>query len=306
MAAPAVGIMNVLVYHFVSGNAFFSGNALLLAGILIRTLLDHPSWRITGRAMVLSGAGFITLSATPLPLTVYLVWSLLTIAWLAAIEGSWFRDRWKRILIGVCAALAPLATTAIELPYHVAPSVPENSYDTLYVIGDSIAAGMRQDDEHTWPSLLRKKMPAVRVIDLAHPGATVQSALRRQASRIKKDRAVILLEIGGNDLLGNTSGSQFGEQLDALLETVSDRGRLVVMLELPLTPFANVYGRAQRRLAAKHGAVLIPKSHLADILADPGDTIDGIHLSKRGHSSMAAMLQRLLSPALATSGRSTP
>ena len=299
MATFLTATINFFVYHFVSGQAFFSGNALLPAGILLSTFTRRRLWRITGRAMLLSGAGVITISATPLSMTVYLAWGILTVVWFVAIESGRVKNRSQRIPLALCATLPLLFTTAAEVPYHVAPSVPEHSYDTVYILGDSLAAGMRGQDEHTWPSLLREKLRGVTVQDLAHPGATVHSALGRQTNGLKKNRAVVLLEIGGNDLLGDTSPARFADNLDALLETVSGPGRLVVLLELPLPPFENAYGKAQRRLAAKHGAVLIPKSYMAGILLNPENTIDGIHLSRPGHRTMASMLRKLLSPALA-------
>ena len=60
----------------------------------------------------------------------------------------------------------------------------------------------------------------------------------------------MLLEIGGNDLLGDTTPAGFESGLDNLLRVVSRPGRVVVMLELPLPPFFNEYGRAQRRVAS--------------------------------------------------------
>jgi acyl-CoA thioesterase-1 len=65
---------------------------------------------------------------------------------------------------------------------------------------------------------------------------------------------------------------------------------VVVMFELPLPPFANEYGRAQRRLAAKHRVKLIPPRMLVDVLTAEGATIDSLHLSPTGHALMAGMV----------------
>jgi acyl-CoA thioesterase-1 len=74
--------------------------------------------------------------------------------------------------------------------------------------------------------------------------------------------------------------------------------RLVVMLELPLVPFSVGYGRAQRRLAAEHGVFLIPKRIFAAVLAAPGATADGLHLSESGTRLMDERLLPILAPAL--------
>ena len=59
----------------------------------------------------------------------------------------------------------------------------------------------------------------------------------------------MLIELGGNDLLGRTDPARFGQNLDALVRLVQGTGRAVVMFELPLPPFTNAYGIEQRRVA---------------------------------------------------------
>ena len=63
--------------------------------------------------------------------------------------------------------------------------------------------------------------------------------------------------------------------------------RTVAMFELPLPPFNNRYGDAQRRIAKRHGVLLVPKRVLIGILTSEGATVDSIHLSRRGHELMA-------------------
>lgn len=62
------------------------------------------------------------------------------------------------------------------------------------------------------------------------------------------------------------------------------------MFELPLCPFQNAYGEAQRSIAAKHHALLLPKRCFAAILGMKDGTIDGLHLSQQGHDAMARMI----------------
>src|SRR5262245_48629688 len=57
---------------------------------------------------------------------------------------------------------------AVEFPYHLLPAVAAAGRPKLYVIGDSVAAGLR-DKEETWPRLLPRSRP-VEVADLSHVG----------------------------------------------------------------------------------------------------------------------------------------
>ncbi len=107
----------------------------------------------------------------------------------------------------------------------------------------------------------------------------------------------MLLEIGGNDLLGSPAGENFERDLQELLKRVCQPGRQVLMFELPLPPLHNEFGRVQRRLAAQCHVLLIPKRFLIDLLASEGTTLDSIHLSARGHQRMAALVWRIIRPA---------
>jgi acyl-CoA thioesterase-1 len=62
--------------------------------------------------------------------------------------------------------------------------------------------------------------------DIPHPGETAASELKRAKSQPIVS-SVVILEIGGNDLLGDTTSAQFSRGLDALLANVSAPGRQV-------------------------------------------------------------------------------
>jgi acyl-CoA thioesterase-1 len=61
----------------------------------------------------------------------------------------------------------------------------------------------------------------------------------------------------------------------------------IVMFELPLLPFFNDFGKAQRSLAKKHNVILMPKHYLTDVFGLKDATLDGLHLSQKGHDALA-------------------
>jgi len=67
------------------------------------------------------------------------------------------------------------------------------------------------------------------------------------------------------------------------------------MFELPLLPFHSGYGEAQRHLARKHHVILIPKKCLASVIGRNGNTLDGLHLSQKGHDALAHAVAGMLS-----------
>lgn len=137
----------------------------------------------------------------------------------------------------------------------------------------------------------------LKVQDVSHVGETAAAALKRVSS-IEIDSPLVIVEIGGNDLLGITSSARFARDLDALLSALTASQRQIVMFELPLPPFCHEYGRIQRTLARKHGVALIPKRVLLSILAPSESTLDTIHFSQSGHQQMADCIWRVIGPAL--------
>jgi len=101
----------------------------------------------------------------------------------------------------------------------------------------------------------------------------------------RQSDSLVLIEIGGNDLLMGVSSSEYGRALDALLSKVVAPNRTVVMFELPLLPNKIAYGQIQRRLSAKYGVLLVPERYLAEVIGDANATTDGLHLSASGARS---------------------
>lgn len=280
--------VRLIAFHFSSGDAFFSGAGLLvLASALRLVLTDRRRW--VARVIAVAGMLFIALSATPLPWWFYSAWAVIAVVWLAAFAGR--HDASKRRVRAATAALVlwTMAGVLWEATYRFPKHSPPMSAGALYVLGDSLASGMQESpEEPTWPRQLQERF-RVPVRDLSHVGATTKMA-QQQALGIDSSGGVVLIEVGGNDLLGGTTAAQFAEDLEGLLRGLRQPGRTLVMLELPLPPFYNRFGQIQRELADRYDVVLIPKREFAAAIFAPGTTLDGLHFSEAGHARMAEMV----------------
>ena len=282
--------MNAIVYHIASGHVFFTGIALVMLAAFASTRSNSRLQRITVLSFLI-GAIFLSISSTAIPYWYYAVALIVTLAWLLSLFVKQWRG-WSPYAVIVAWALA----AAIEIPYHLTPSLQPTSARSLTVIGDSVTAGMGRGDESIrWPQLLAQEHQ-IDVQDISHMGETATSALKRLRKQPANSQ-VVILEIGGNDLLGTTTPAQFDHALDALLSEVSSPGRQVMMFELPLPPFQFEYGRIQRSLARKYQVSLVPKRVFLSILAANDATLDTIHLSQEGHERMAACVWQLVQSA---------
>lgn len=292
------GLNQFAAYLFSSGDAFFVGTALIALG-------RAATWRFrTHRAarwlrlLTVLGVIFFASSVMPLPWWLY---ALCLIPPLVSLNVPFRTDgqtRWPRILrrsqpLVEILLLASITTELIER-YRLYAAPLDTFPSEVHVVGDSLSAGIADEQEHLWPSLLASEWH-VPVINHARAGATTASAFR-QAEEIECDDCLVLIEIGGNDLLSGRNSQQLEADLDRLLVRLSTPHRMLVMFELPVPPIPGGYefARAQRRLAHRHAVRLIPRREFANALLTAGATSDGLHLSMSGHRAIANIVNRWL------------
>jgi acyl-CoA thioesterase-1 len=293
-------LTRAILYHLASGHSFFSGLACLIVAILL-SCGELTKWSAAIRNVLLIVGGLlIVVSGTPLAQERVLLLGAIFLFWLSA---EWQRRRlpaWVVRTARIAAAGACAGAVFFEAPYHVMPRIPAIGSPVLGVIGDSITAGMNEPGASTWPQILGSRQ-GVQVRDHARMGATVASA-QEQAALIAPEERLVLMEIGGNDLLGGTPAKDYEVGLDRLLASVCLPGRVVVMLELPLPPGYQAFGFVQRKLARRRGVFLIPKRLLIGVLQARGATLDSIHLSAEGHTRMAQAVWSVLRNAYEDNG----
>ena len=281
--------MNPVVLQIASGNAFFIGIGLTVIAFALRLWLNSRIWASLLTVGWLVGISLVILSATPMSFWLYGLWFALCVAVrIAFIVRASFQTKASTIIAFAALSLSLCLT---ELPYRLVQRVTVFTNQTVFVLGDSISAGIGAK-ERVWPAVLGD-LSHLKVINLARPGASVETALD-QAGHITTTNALVIVEIGGNDLLGRTDSHVFYGQLDKLLGRLKKGNHRIVMFELPLLPFWNAFGRDQRVLAEKYRVTLIPKSYLAGVFGSKGATVDGLHLSQKGHNALARIVYRLL------------
>jgi acyl-CoA thioesterase-1 len=282
--------VNWLVYHIASGDAFFSGTLLAVAGVLAAFCKKQRLRRCSGLLFVV-GLLFIGVSATPLSYWFYAAAGLLSVAWLAIGESKKCAARRKRILGGLTVG-AWLFVAIWEFSYHITPTVECGDSEPIVIFADSLTAGLGEKEAETWPHLLKRTQGAT-IHDFSRMGATAASVLKK-VKQMEVPPGVVILEIGGNDILGTTTAAAFEAALDECLARLRNSHSRIVMFELPLPPFYNTFGLVQRRLARKHGVALIPKRVLVGVLARSDATLDSIHLTQTGHDSLARIVWKTL------------
>ena len=276
--------MNPFIQLCVNGNIFFVGMFLCAIALGLKSFVKRKYPQVGLRLVLIVGFIFVIISSTPFSIFIYLIWS-------AALFGSFAlmnpkHNKRSKIRISSIAIflILSLSLCLIESRYRIKPSILMHQDQLIYVIGDSISAGL-EDGEKTWPEVLSEKHD-LKVVNLARAGATVRSVLD-QADEISSTSSIVLLEIGGNDLLGETKSNDFNNQLNQILMKLKQQKHKIIIFELPLPPLHNSYGKIQRRLSKEYNAELIPKRFMTKVIAAKETTVDGLHLSSAGHDWMA-------------------
>jgi lysophospholipase L1-like esterase len=274
--------VGVLLYLLISGDILYCGLFGVAGGVVA------ARWRPTlGAGLVWSGLVLALVSAVPIHPLVYAILLLCGMVWqVSRLRATRVQSYAAMILLIVVTGVSGLSVSSrsasgLDLPRNRA----------VYVLGDSLSAGLGPSMEGTWPQLVALEQN-LSVSNLARPGATLATGVF-QARAIPDGAATVLLELGGNDLLGGATPAGFRADLRALVLAVAGRERRVVMFELPLVPFQNEYGRIQREVSSQYGVTLLPRWILAGAVALPGHASDGLHLSARGHSWVAARVGEL-------------
>jgi acyl-CoA thioesterase-1 len=275
------------MFHFGSGDALFLGCFLLFVAA------RAEAWNWPRRWVTWCGwLGFVWIALSAWPAMVIQA-ALLSagLIWLA--RDWWPKSRWSpnwvvcRRIVVAALLIAMISEWRYQRPLRLnLPNTPH-----IAVLGDSVTAGLERNDR-TWPQQAAQRFGWT-VFDASQQGATVKSALR-QLDALDGRGEVLIVEIGGNDVLEGVPVHKFTHELDSLLQSAHTRYRTVLMCELPLPPLANRYGAEQRRLAARHSVRLIPKRELIGVLTSGGGTVDGVHLSNAGQTKLAEVMQRVI------------
>lgn len=279
---------NSFLWFCAGGTAFFSGVALLIV-TSITLYFQNTRWIRILMRFLQAGAGLmIFLSAAALPLWGYVIGFFLFII----CQVNFRKPQIKKATLGVFIIFAVTAIIT-ELPRYSSQTITVNHRYPLVVVGDSISAGMGNRQEKTWSKQL-SETTGLQVINLAQAGATVSTLIQKQLPQVPSQTGLVIIEIGGNDLLNHHPVEAFGHDCELMLQQLQAAGHTFVWLELPVLAHYYPYGRVQRKLARQYNVPLIPRSVMTQVFSSPRATSDGMHLTEKGHEILAHKINQFI------------
>ena len=261
-----------------------------MLAVLISPLIK---WRIARNVTAWVGLILIVMAAPPFSWTVICVLFFAFTLWYYVWNGP-RASATLRVGAGITLTALLVVAVSIEYPHRRLPKLVGTGDDHIVVIGDSISAGL--DPRISWPTLLQQSV-GIHSRNLSRVGATARDAIQ-MATQVSTDDRLVLIEIGGNDMIAGVPAAEFGQSLKTVLQRLQSPGRTIVMMELPLLPYRLGYGQLQRKLASEYGVQLIPKRSFVEVISGANATSDGLHLTVEGARRMAFLIARVFAPVL--------
>lgn len=192
--------------------------------------------------------------------------------------------------------LAPAPAVLVLLAASACASPPPNldsRGSTIVCLGDSITAGVGAGRGEGYPALLEAAL-GVEVVDAGVPGDTSAEGRARLDDALAADPWLVVVELGGNDLLRRRPIAETEADLAAIVEGVLDAGALPLLVEID-GPFGDRYGEMFARVGERYGVPVV-EGVLAEVLGDRTLKSDAIHPNAAGYAAIAEALAETIAP----------
>jgi acyl-CoA thioesterase-1 len=175
------------------------------------------------------------------------------------------------------------------------------------ILGDSITAGLGLPAQDALPNQLHLALEKLGVPNVVRgagvSGDTTAGGLARLNFSVRPDTSVVVVALGGNDLLQGLDPKATRSNLERIIEALKARHKGVVLagISAPMEigrGYAQAFNAVFPSLARRHGVPLYPDL-LAGVARDPAlNQGDGLHPNARGVQIIAARLAPVVARAL--------
>lgn len=171
---------------------------------------------------------------------------------------------------------------------------------TVLIFGDSLTAGYRLQAEEALPAVvearLREKGEQVTVVNGGVSGDTTAGGKARLDWMLERHSPdIVMVALGGNDMLRGLPPQTVKENLDAMLRTLKERKVKTILMQVKVPPnqdpgYTQSFNAIYPELAREHGVVLYP--FFMEPLFGQTDYMldDGVHPNARGVEYIAGYL----------------
>lgn len=189
---------------------------------------------------------------------------------------------WLALLVG-CGAKVPRLTKL-------------GASDVIVAFGDSLTFGTGANEAESYPVVL-SQLIARNVVRAGVPGEVSEGGLQRlQAVIDEHNPKLMIVCLGGNDMLRKVSETQTKNNLRTIIKTIQAQGIAVLLVGVPkpalVTSAAPFYGEIAKEFNIPYEGKIV-----TDVLYRPDEKSDPIHPNAKGYRRMAEGIAALLKKA---------
>lgn len=198
---------------------------------------------------------------------------------------------WTRVIL---PALLALLATACGGGGETPQLRPLEPGATVLAFGDSLTFGTGAARGQSYPAVLAG-LTGLEVVNAGVPGETTRQGLARLPDALDAHAPrLVLLCLGGNDMLRRQDRGAMKANLEAMIQLIRGRGIEVVLLGVPEPALFGLESEGSyAELARRHGLPLQDRA-LAEILSDDARKADRIHPNAAGYADLAKAIALLL------------
>ncbi len=166
--------------------------------------------------------------------------------------------------------------------------------DKIVAFGDSITFGYGVGASHSYPSILTS-LCGHQIDNEGVSGETSAEGLERLAGVLEKsDAKLIILCMGGNDIIQGKSQKLLKDNLLTMVKMAKEKGLQVLLVGVPDITIIGLSTPSLYKEVAKEEKILLNDWVLEEVLSDPSLKNDPIHPNEAGYQMIADELCQML------------
>ena len=162
----------------------------------------------------------------------------------------------------------------------------------IVAFGDSLIQGIGATAGNTLPEQISELINQP-VLNLGVSGNTSAQGLSR-ISDIPTNASLVILSLGGNDILRKVPLTETEENLDLITKTLTDNGSVVLLLDIRAPVFGRPYKQLYQRVAAGNDQVLLAENVFEGVIGNQALMSDPIHPNDAGYQIMAERINAVI------------